>query len=286
MSEQERRPTEERSAERRAAAAFLVATAAGVGLGFVYAGGGQPQLEGLLLAVTLGGIGVGLVIWANRLLPPGPVEEAREDLPTTEEEREAFEADLRGAGLVKRRKMLSRMLGLAVLALGGAAVFPIRSLGPSPGGSLKRTAWKPGMKLVDEHDEEVKADALEVGASITVFPEGHTKEADAQAVIVRVDESQLHPSEEREGWSPEGLLVYSKVCTHAGCPVGLYQVDTHQLICPCHQSAFNVLEEAKPVFGPATRRLPQLPIDMGENGVLHAKGDFSAPVGPAFWDLS
>ncbi|MDQ3574882.1 MAG: Rieske (2Fe-2S) protein [Actinomycetota bacterium] len=286
MSEHEPSPADERGAERRAALAFLVAAAAGVGLGFVYAGGGEPQFEGLLLAVALGGIGVGLVIWANRLLPPGPVEEAREDLPTTEEEREAFEEDLRGAGLVKRRKMLSRMLGLAVLALGGAAVFPIRSLGPSPGGSLKRTAWKPGTKLVDEHDEEVKADALEVGGFITVFPEGHTKEADAQAVLVRVDESQFHPSEDREEWSPEGLLVYSKVCTHAGCPVGLYQVDTHQLMCPCHQSAFNVLEEAKPVFGPATRRLPQLPIEVGENGVLHATGDFSAPVGPAFWDLS
>ncbi len=275
----------ERGAERRAALAFLVAAAAAVGLGFVYAGGGNPQAEGLLLAVALGGIGVGLVIWANKLLPQGPVEEQREDLPTSEEERKAFEEDLRGAGLVKRRTLLTRTLGLAVLALGGAAVFPIRSLGPSPGKSLKKTAWKPGMKLVDEHDKEVKAEALAVGESITVFPEGHTKDADTQAVMVRVAESQLHPSEERHEWSPEGLIVYSKVCTHAGCPVGLYQVDTHQLICPCHQSAFNVLEEAKPVFGPATRKLPQLPIEVGENGELLATGDFSEPVGPAFWNL-
>ncbi|MDP8975301.1 MAG: Rieske (2Fe-2S) protein [Actinomycetota bacterium] len=275
----------ERRAERGAAFAFLVAAAAAVALGFVYADGGQPQAEGLLLAVALGGIGVGLVIWANKLLPQGPVEEQREDLPTSEEERQAFEEDLRGAGLVKRRALLARTLGLAVLALGGAAVFPIRSLGPSPGKSLKKTAWKPGMKLVDEHDKEVKSDTLAVGESITVFPEGHTKDADAQAVIVRVAENQLHRSHEREEWSPEGLLVYSKVCTHAGCPVGLYQVDTHQLICPCHQSAFNVLEEAKPVFGPATRKLPQLPIEVGENGALVAKGDFSEPVGPAFWNL-
>ncbi|HSH59040.1 MAG TPA: Rieske 2Fe-2S domain-containing protein [Acidimicrobiales bacterium] len=275
----------ERRAERGAAVAFLVAAAAAVALGFVYAGGGQPQLEGLLLAVALGGIGVGLVIWANKLLPQGPVEEQREELPTTADEREAFEEDLRGAGLVKRRTLLARTLGLAVLALGGAAVFPIRSLGPSPGKSLKKTAWKPGMKLVDEHDKEVRADALRVGDSITVFPEGHTKDADAQAVIVRVAENQLDASEEREGWSPEGLLVYSKVCTHAGCPVGLYQADTHQLICPCHQSAFNVLEEAKPVFGPATRKLPQLPIEVGQKGELLATGDFSEPIGPAFWNL-
>jgi ubiquinol-cytochrome c reductase iron-sulfur subunit len=275
----------ERRAERLAAAAFLVAAVGAVALGFVYAEGGDPQLEGLLLAVSLGGIGVGLVIWANKLLPQGPVQEQREVLPTSDEEREAFEADLKGAGLVKRRTLLGRTLGLAVLALGGAAVFPIRSLGPSPGKSLKKTAWKPGMKLVDEHDEAVKADALEVGGFITVFPEGHTHDADAQAVMVRVDEDQLHPTEEREEWSPEGLIVYSKVCTHAGCPVGLYQADTHQLICPCHQSAFNVLEEARPVFGPATRRLPQLPIEVAENGELKAKGDFSAPIGPAFWNL-
>ncbi len=275
----------ERRTERRAALAFLVAAAAAVGLGFVYADGGDPQAEGLLLAVALGGIGVGLVIWANKLLPQGPVEEQREDLPTSDEEREAFEEDLRGAGMVKRRTLLTRTLGLAVLALGGAAVFPIRSLGPSPGKSLKKTAWKPGLKLVDEAGKVVKAEALSVGDQITVFPEGHTKDADTQAVMVRVEEKQLHPSEERHEWSPEGLIVYSKVCTHAGCPVGLYQVDTHQLICPCHQSAFNVLEEAKPVFGPATRRLPQLPIEVGENGELMAKGDFSAPVGPAFWNL-
>jgi len=275
----------ERRIERRAAIAFLVAAAAAVALGFVYAGGGNPQAEGLLLAVALGGIGVGLVLWANKLLPQGPVEEQREVLPTTKEERAAFEEDLRGAGLVKRRTLLTRTLGLAVLALGGAAVFPIRSLGPSPGKSLKRTAWKPGMKLVDEREKEIKADTLSVGEFITVFPEGHTKDADAQAVLVRVEEGMLRPSEDREGWSPEGLIVYSKVCTHAGCPVGLYQVDTHQLICPCHQSAFNVLNEAKPVFGPATRKLPQLPIDVGQNGVLVATGDFSAPVGPAFWDL-
>lgn len=275
----------DRKSERRAAFSFLVATAGAIALAVVYLNGGQPQLEGILLAVALGGIGAGLVIWANKLLPQGPVEEEREDLPTTEEERAAFEEDLRGAGLIKRRKVLTRMLGLAVLALGGAAVFPIRSLGPSPGKSLKRTDWKPGVKLVTEEGEEVKADDLDVGGSVTVFPEGHTKAADAQAVVVRVEEQQLHPSEEREGWSPEGLLVYSKVCTHAGCPVGLYQADTHQLICPCHQSAFNILEEAKPAFGPATRKLPQLPIEVGENGELLATGDFSEPVGPAFWNL-
>ena len=277
----------ERKAERRAALSFAVSAAAAVALGFVYAGGGDPPVEGFLLAVSLGALGVGLVIWANRLLPQGPVVEEREDLPTTEDEREAFEQDLLRAGLVKRRTMLTRMLGLAALALGGAAVFPIRSLGPAPGQSLMHTKWKKGMKVVDEHGKEVKVDTLPVGGQITVFPEGHTKseDADSAAVLIRVEENQLHPKPERKDWSHEGLIVFSKICTHAGCPVGLYQVDTHQLLCPCHQSAFDVLEEAKPVFGPATRKLPQLPIEVGEDDVLVAKGDFSAPIGPAFWNL-
>ena len=284
---EERAAGDERRAERRAALAFFVSAVAAVILGFVYAKGGQPQLEGLLLAVSLGSMGTGLVIWANHLLPQGPSVQEREELPSTEEERDAFEDDLVRAGLIKRRKLLTRMLGVAALALGGAAIFPIRSLGPSPGNALKRTSWKQGMKLVDPDGKEIKVDTLPIGGQITVFPEGHTSssDADAQAVIVRVEESALHPSPEREDWSPEGLIVYSKLCTHNGCPVGLYQVDTHQLLCPCHQSAFDVLEEARPVFGPATRKLPQLPIEVGEDGVLVAKGDFSAPVGPAFWDL-
>jgi ubiquinol-cytochrome c reductase iron-sulfur subunit len=118
---------------------------------------------------------------------------------------------------------------------------------------------------------------------VTVFPEGHHDSADGQAVLVRVRREQLHPAPGRETWSPDGLIVYSKVCTHAGCPVGLYQSADHTLLCPCHQSAFDVLDRARPVFGPAAVALPQLPIRLDGDGYLRAQGDFSDPVGPAFW---
>jgi ubiquinol-cytochrome c reductase iron-sulfur subunit len=121
---------------------------------------------------------------------------------------------------------------------------------------------------------------------VTVFPEGHAGSADGQAVLVRVDPGVLVLRPGREDWSPEGLIVYSKVCTHAGCPVGLYQAETHQLLCPCHQSAFDVLDEAKPVFGPAAAALPQLPIRIDTDGFLRARGDFPEPVGPSFWRRS
>jgi ubiquinol-cytochrome c reductase iron-sulfur subunit len=99
----------------------------------------------------------------------------------------------------------------------------------------------------------------------TVFPEGH--------------------EEGRSDWAPEGCLAYSKICTHAGCPVGLYRAEAGELLCPCHQSTFDVYTGAVPVFGPAARPLPQLPLDVNEEGYLVAQGDFSAPVGPSFWNL-
>ena len=107
---------------------------------------------------------------------------------------------------------------------------------------------------------------------------------DAQTVLVRVGDGTLAPRPGRESWSPEGLLAFSKVCTHAGCPVGLYQADTHQLLCPCHQSAFDVLDRARPTFGPATRALPQLPLVVDDEGYVRAQSDFHEPVGPAYWD--
>jgi probable menaquinol-cytochrome c reductase iron-sulfur subunit len=44
------------------------------------------------------------------------------------------------------------------------------------------------------------------------------------------------------------------------------------------------MQYAKPVFGPAARALPQLPITVDEEGYLIARGNFIEPVGPAFWE--
>ncbi len=274
----------ERRAERRVAASFAVTIVAALGLAVVYKRGGQPQLEGLLLALALGGLGFGFAIWGEHLLPSGGEEQQREELATSDEELEAFDQELDRAGVMHRRKFLRRMLGAAAAALGAAAVFPIRSLGPSPGRSLERTSWKAGTRVVDEEGRVVRPEGVPVGSLITVFPEGHADSADSQTVLVRVEEGELKHGPGREDWAPEGLIAYSKICTHAACPVGLYQADTHQLLCPCHQSAFDVLDGAKPVFGPAKRPLPQLPLEIGPDGVLQARGDFPVPVGPAYWN--
>jgi quinol---cytochrome c reductase iron-sulfur subunit len=130
----------------------------------------------------------------------------------------------------------------------------------------------------------VAAAAVPIGGLVTVFPEGAVGSADGQAVLVRVHPELLRPAAGRENWSPDGLIAFSKVCTHAGCPVGLYQSRTHELFCPCHQSAFNVLDSARPTLGPAARALPQLPLEIDGDGVLVARGPFPEPIGPAYWN--
>jgi ubiquinol-cytochrome c reductase iron-sulfur subunit len=112
------------------------------------------------------------------------------------------------------------------------------------------------------------------------------EKAKAAVLLVRVDPDQLNETEERASWSYQGIVAYSKICTHVGCPVALYEQQTHHLLCPCHQSTFDLVNGCKVIFGPATRPLPQLPISVDAEGYLIAQSDFHEPVGPSFWDRS
>jgi ubiquinol-cytochrome c reductase iron-sulfur subunit len=274
------RPGEERRAEVRAAFAFGVCAAGGIALAVLYWRGGQPQLEGLFLAIALGGLCVGFVTWGEHLMPQGPFTGAREEPLHETGERTAITDDI--DVVLSRRRLLTGSLGAALVALFAAALFPIRSLGPKPGDALLRTPWREGLKLVTEDGRPVRVADVPVGGLVTVFPEGSPGSADGQAVLVRVEPELIRPMRGREDWSPEGFLAYSKICTHAGCPVGLYQAQAHELLCPCHQSSFAVLDQARPVFGPAAAPLPQLPLRI-DGAFLVARGDFSEPVGPSFW---
>jgi ubiquinol-cytochrome c reductase iron-sulfur subunit len=271
--------------ERPVAVALVIATLAALALAGVYIGGGQPQAEGSLLFVSLSSIGVALVLWAKRLLPQGEVTGPRGDLGSSEDDREATDETIEAAEeFLTRRRALIRLVAAAGGALGLAALFPIRSLGPSPGNKLSRTSWKRGRRLVDGAGRPVRPDTVQLGGILTVFPEGAGQAGDSQVVLIRVEPGQNRPRKGRETWAPQGNLAYSKICPHVGCPVGLYEESTHQLICPCHQSTFDVLDGARPVFGPATRSLPQLPISVDPDGFLVADSDFTEPVGPGFWN--
>lgn len=275
-----------RRPELPVAVALVLSTLAGLGLTVVYVLGGHPQVEGALLAVALGGLGGALIAWGKGLLPEEELVEPRERGPSPEPERQALGDALgRGGEALARRRLLVRLLAAAAGALGLAALFPIRSLGPSPGRTLFHTSWRRGSLVVTEDGTPVAAGDLPVGSVLTVFPQGHEGSSDSQALLIRVDPGLLRLPEDREAWAPDGHVAYSKICTHAGCPVGLYRARTHQLLCPCHQSTFDVLRGAVPVFGPAARPLPQLPLEIGGDGRLRALGDFTVPAGPSFWEL-
>jgi len=271
-------------AERRIGVLLILSTLAALGLAAVYIAGGQPQLEGALLGVALTGIGVALILWARGLSTEGEVIADRGPLGGEEEDGEAVEDRIEEPTEEPGRRSVLKLFWAAGGALALSAVFPIRSLGPAPERALLTTGWRPGARLVDVDGRPVRVDTLEIGGTTTAFPEGAERAGDSQIVVIRLEEGAGRPRPGREGWAPRGYIAYSKICPHVGCPVGLYQADTHELLCPCHQSTFDVLDGARPRFGPATRSLPQLPLSIDRDGFLVAQADFDEPVGPGFWN--
>jgi quinol---cytochrome c reductase iron-sulfur subunit len=270
-------------AERVITLALGISTLASIGLVVVYIAGGGAQLEGVLLGFALGGIGLSIIIWAGALLDAPTEVEERHSLASSEAVRAAADAAL-DPQQISRRRFLVRVLGGALSALGVALALPVFSLGPLPGQDLFRTGWRSGSRVVGNDGKPIKPGDLALNSVTTVFPQGEVGRADSQTLLIRVRPGDLQLPNGRDAWAPEGIVAYSKVCTHAGCPVGLYRRKQHQLLCPCHQSTFDVLTGANVVFGPAVRPLPQLPLDVDADGYLIARGDFPEPIGPGFWD--
>jgi ubiquinol-cytochrome c reductase iron-sulfur subunit len=276
----------ERRVERIIALVFLVSALAGIALLGVYLAGGQTQIEGVLLAVSLGGIGIGIIAWSQWLLPGTLRIEERHPVSGAAD-LDAEKEILAEEAFITRRSLLVRALGAAAAGLAAALAIPVLSLGPAPGRSLFETPWrKGGLRLVGLDGNPIQAADLPLEGVLTAFPEGYVGSADAQTLLIRVAPDLLQLAPDRRSWAPDGYVAYSKLCTHAGCPVGLYRAAEHRLICPCHQSTFDVLDGAQPVFGPAARPLPQLPIQLQPDGTFVATGDFSEPVGPAFWNIT
>jgi ubiquinol-cytochrome c reductase iron-sulfur subunit len=273
-------PPGERRIELLVLALFGSTMLSGLGLLAVYVAGGQPQVEGVLLAICLGSLGAGMILWAQRLMVTPEVEEPRSRFGPAED----IEALQEEAGFSRRRVLVLALVG-ALSGLAAALAIPVFSLGPAPGRSLFETAWRPGKRLVGADGAPVSVDQLPPGSVTTVFPEDAVGSADAQTLLISVGQDLLQLEGQRRDWAPAGFVAYSKVCTHAGCPVGLYREDQHVLVCPCHQSTFDVLRGAVPTFGPAARALPQLPIRLEADGTFTALGDFPEPVGPSFWDM-
>jgi ubiquinol-cytochrome c reductase iron-sulfur subunit len=159
-----------------------------------------------------------------------------------------------------------------------------------PKGTLFSTDWKKGTYLVDITGRRISVGEMAVGSIVTVYPEGQQNtdrgQAVDQTVLIRVSNENFTTQKGRETWAPSGYVAYSKLCTHLGCPVGLYEQELQLLVCPCHQSMFNVTNGAIPQFGPAPRPLPQLPLYIDSAGYLRSQKGFDQPVGPGFWERS
>ncbi len=272
-----------RRAERRIALSFGISMVSGFALLGVYLAGGQTQIEAVLLATSLGGIGAGIIVWSQQLLPNELHVEPRH--AAADPGSTAVQDIVAEERAITRRSLLIRALGGAFAGLAAALAIPVLSLGPAPGRSLFQTPWRKGLRMVGLDGQPIKAGDVPVGGILTGFPEGVPGSADGQALLIRVGPGLLRLAPDRMAWAPDGYVAYSKLCTHAGCPVGLYRSVEHRLICPCHQSTFDVLTGAQPVFGPASRPLPQLPIQIQADGTIVALGDFTEPVGPGFWNI-
>lgn len=265
---------------------FLASMAAGVGFIAVYWTGGSNLLLGATLGICLGAAGAGMVFAAHLLMEHKQAIEPREELSSPEEERSAAEkAYSLGSREVRRRALLRWMMTGTVGVLAASAVSLLRSLGANPNSTLYGPRWKRGQRLMTIDGRTMTLGSLEPNCTVTVFPEDSIGSEKTQTVLIRVDQKLLRMPAERADWTPQGYVAYSRVCTHAGCPVGLYLTTTCQLLCPCHQSTFDVLRAATPTGGPAARALPQLPLYADSDGTLRAAGDFNYPTGPGFWGM-
>lgn len=257
---------------------------------------------GVSMAFSLAGIGFGAVHWAKTLMPDHEIVEERHDLRSDDETREAAKAVVglgaEEAGL-SRRPLIKYTLGGALGLFAVPVALPlIAGLGPLPGNDLSTTMWDTKLKgkarrLVRDPDgTPIRMDEVTTGSVFHVLPEGFNdadvkhplnEKAKSSVILVRLEEEKIASTKERD-WGIDGIVAYSKICTHVGCPVGLYEQQTHHLLCPCHQSTFDMTNDCEVIFGPAKRPLPQLKIEVDDEGYLYAPHGFTEVVGPTFWE--
>jgi ubiquinol-cytochrome c reductase iron-sulfur subunit len=281
----------------------------------VFGLGASNVALGASLSGALLFIGIGLIHWARKLMGDHEIVEMRHPARSSDEDREetlrVLALGAEESGIARRPLVRNSLLGAMGILLAPVVVL-LRDLGPTPnqvaddkkypGAGLEHTVWDKGMRVVrDVVGTPVRPGDLEIGDLINAEPE-LLFEVDDQGepvlegvalqiakskgavVLVRMDPEDNKPGSGREDWAVDGILCYSKICTHVGCPISLYEKKTHHLLCPCHQSTFDLADAAKVVFGPAARALPQLPLMVDDDGYLVAQSDFKEPVGPSYWE--
>ena len=310
-------PRAAKRAERQVALLFLISIAGLIGSLFCYTlisnrsivritGLGTVNGNNLALGLCLGfaflALGAGAIHWARTLMSDVDLVQERHlmksDPESTAEAVSEFKQGVADSGFTKY-PLIRRSLLTAMLVLPLPAVWLLRDLGPMPKDRLRHTLWAKDQRLVNPNTQKpLRAEDITVGTLALANPEQIYDQdkkdeyidnlAKAAVLVVRLPQEALKGSEEQKkkqwDWSVDGIMAFSKICTHVGCPVALYEQQTHHMLCPCHQSTFDLSDNGRVIFGPAARSLPQLPITVNANGELVAVSDFREPVGPSFWE--
>jgi len=251
---------------------------------------------GLTMGLSLFCLGAGAIHWAKKLMPDVEVVGERHatgaDDDARQESLREYQRGVEESGFKRRPFIVGSLISaLAVVAL--PAIVLLRDLGPTPRGT-GQTMWKAGTRiLVAETNKPLRPEDLGIGTLVSGWPEGLSQVLEesgtqdelavAPVLLVRMNQSDI-VAQQGPNWDYEGILCFSKICTHVGCPLGLYESQTHHMLCPCHQSTFNLADAANVIFGPAARALPQLAITVDSEGYLCARQGFTEPVGPSFWE--
>jgi ubiquinol-cytochrome c reductase iron-sulfur subunit len=266
----------------------------------------QANTRNLLLGLTFGlallFLGIGAVHWARKLMDDEEKIDYRHSAASSEDDKNYMLTELDKVvdeSKITRRKIIGRTLLAALATILLPMIVGLADLGPWPtkkkrAETIERTIWAPGVRVVQDITfAPIKPEDIEIGQLINGEPanlqelegsESQIEKAKAAVIVVRMDPNTITIPPSRQDWAIGGILCYSKICTHVGCPISLWEQQTHHLLCPCHQSTFDVLDGARPSFGPATRSLPQLPLSIDRDGFLVAQADFDEPVGPGFWN--
>jgi ubiquinol-cytochrome c reductase iron-sulfur subunit len=281
---------------------------AGVDGETVFGYGASNLALGLTMGLAMVLIGAGAIHWARKLMADNEIVEYRHPAASAPADREeslaAFAAGVEESGFTRRKMIRNSLIGSTAL-LGLPTIVLLGDLGPLPGNKLRTTVWAKGVRVVQDVDgQPITPAAIQIGQLVNAEPavffehevDGQTVPASyegaalqnergkAAVIVVRMAPNDITPAPGRENWGIDGILCYSKICTHVGCPISLWEQQTHQLLCPCHQSTFDLANNGKVLFGPAARPLPQLPIGVDDEGYLIAMSGFQEPVGPSFWE--
>jgi quinol---cytochrome c reductase iron-sulfur subunit len=272
-------------------AALLCASLAAIAFVVFYVAVPDNQLLGLALGLAFAFLAVAAIVAGKRVVPQDKADSEYHDFGDDAAQQEVVATAAEGAKGISRRKLIFGATATAGLTLGAAAAVPLASLGPNVGEQVYATPWRRGRRLVKENGDPLRADEVVYGTFFTAFPEGaDPRDIGSPVILVRVPVERLDLPDDRRRGAPDGVIAFSKICPHAGCAVSMYRHPKYEgagapedaLVCPCHYSTFDPARGGALLFGPAGRDLPQLPLEVGSDGVLAAAGDFYTPPGPSY----